>query len=126
MNQKTKLVIVGIALSAVSIGLYFKLKKPKTTISISKKEKDIKTSVEPIMPEIFPLKSGSRGVEVENLQKFLNQKINAKLVVDGILGRLTIESIKVFQNPFIEFRIVYPSEVYGQVSKNFYKRNIIA
>lgn len=42
-----------------------------------------------IQPPGFPLKKGSRGELVKNLQKGLNTRCNAKLVADGIFGQLT-------------------------------------
>lgn len=37
----------------------------------------------------FPLKFGSEGAEVENLQRFLNERSNAGLTVDGVFGNKT-------------------------------------
>lgn len=42
-----------------------------------------------VQPTGFPLKKGSRGELVKNLQKGLNTRCNAKLVADGIFGQLT-------------------------------------
>jgi peptidoglycan hydrolase-like protein with peptidoglycan-binding domain len=42
----------------------------------------------------FPLQIGSRGENVKKLQSFLNQKINAGLVVDGVFGSKTAEAVK--------------------------------
>jgi len=43
------------------------------------------------------LKSGSRGEAVKELQRFLNNKLNLGLTVDGALGPKTIIVIKQWQ-----------------------------
>jgi len=43
------------------------------------------------------LRNGSRGEAVKELQRFLNQKLNLGLVIDGILGPKTIAVIKKWQ-----------------------------
>ena len=55
-----------------------------------------------------PLKKGSRGKNVSTLQARLNQRINAKLVVDGIFGNGTKAAVK-------EFQSMYPIKVDGVV-----------
>jgi hypothetical protein len=46
----------------------------------------------------FPLKEGSRGPEVAQLQKFLNNKIvNNPLTIDGVFGPKTKEKLIQFQ-----------------------------
>lgn len=42
---------------------------------------------------LFPLTVGSKGDKVKALQKFLNDKINAKLNVDGLFGPLTLKAL---------------------------------
>jgi hypothetical protein len=47
---------------------------------------------------IFPLKEGSKGPEVAQLQNFLNEKIpNNPLTIDGIFGTKTKEKLIQFQ-----------------------------
>ena len=43
------------------------------------------------------LKNGSRGEAVKELQRFLNDKLNLGLVLDGALGPKTIAVIKKWQ-----------------------------
>jgi len=43
------------------------------------------------------LKLGSRGKPVKELQKFLNVKLNLKLVLDGKMGSKTITAVKKYQ-----------------------------
>ena len=54
------------------------------------------------------LKKGARGTNVSTLQKRLNQRINAQLVVDGIFGKVTKNAVK-------EFQSMYPIKVDGVV-----------
>jgi len=54
------------------------------------------------------LKKGARGTNVSTLQKRLNQRINAQLVVDGIFGNATKNAVK-------EYQSMYPIKVDGVV-----------
>jgi hypothetical protein len=42
----------------------------------------------------FPLQIGSRGENVKKVQTFLNQKINAGLIVDGVFGAKTAAAVQ--------------------------------
>jgi cAMP phosphodiesterase len=69
----------------------------------------------------FPLKVGSSGNEVVKLQMFLNKSNSSEnLVVDGKFGKLTEGAVKRNQDPFSNFKRMYPSSVYGQVELDFY------
>lgn len=43
------------------------------------------------------LKNGSKGESVKELQRFLNEKLNSKLIIDGKLGPKTVVVIKQYQ-----------------------------
>jgi len=66
------------------------------------------------------LKRGSKGSKVVALQKFLNQSSGAGLVVDGDYGKLTQDAVKAEQDPFSNFKFMYPDSVYGAISKTYY------
>lgn len=51
----------------------------------------------PILPKRGYFISGDKGDEVKKLQVLLNKVNNASLVVDGIIGKKTINEIKIFQ-----------------------------
>lgn len=51
----------------------------------------------PRLPLRQYFKMGDKGKQVELLQKFLNWSVNAKLVVDGILGQNTFNAVKKFE-----------------------------
>lgn len=55
------------------------------------------TGTYPTLPSRRYFKYGDTGTEVKNLQKLLNYINGDNLVVDGIIGNLTIASVKKFQ-----------------------------
>lgn len=55
------------------------------------------TGTFPTLPSRGYFKSGDKGTQVKNLQKFLNWANDAKLSVDGIVGSKTIAQVKSFQ-----------------------------
>lgn len=76
-NRKIIIVVVLITLIALSLWLIFR--KPVT--------KTIEGKTAPIIK--FPLKFGSSGYGVSQVQKYLNQKYSAGLRVDGDWGSNT-------------------------------------
>jgi LPXTG-motif cell wall-anchored protein len=80
----------------------------------------------------FPLQIGSRGENVKKLQTYLNQKVNAGLVVDGIFGAKTAEAVKkaigtdkVSQEMFMKY-IGIPSGQDGNKLMNFAQQALTA
>lgn len=56
--------------------------------------KSINTSSTKTSPAVlFPLKLGSTGLEVLNVQKYLNQNNNCGLKEDGIMGQDTVDCL---------------------------------
>lgn len=92
--MKNKKILIGVlALLLLAAILYwrFKAKQNETGPGTNSQE-----------PDPFPLKFGSRGVEVEQLQKYLIRKYGAKIsipgTVDGIWGNMTEEAVQKFLN----------------------------
>ncbi len=79
----------------------------------------------------LPLKRGSKGEKVKQLQRFLvaeGYNIGAFGIlgdgVDGDFGRMTERAVIENQQPFPTFKSMYPSAVEGQVSADFFNSNI--
>lgn len=51
----------------------------------------------PVLPSNGYFKKGNKGVQVKNLQKFLNWANGSKLTIDGVIGENTIKQIKLFE-----------------------------
>lgn len=77
-SNKLAVIIILITI-AVAIGI---------VVYFNRQEENLNKKTNP-----FPLKSGSRGAEVEVLQNYLNGK-GEVLVVDGIFGPRTEEAVK--------------------------------
>ena len=95
MKNAKKFIIPGVILAAVGLLLYFGFFRksaasttPGTTLPGGSTPNTNTTSAS----ETFPLKQGSRGDKVRELQQFLNRRILPPLValdVDGIFGPKT-------------------------------------
>ena len=79
----------------------------------------------------LPLKRGSKGEKVKQLQRFLISNGYdlgtfgvLKDGVDGDFGRKTEQAVSDNQKPFATFKSMYPSAVLGQVSADFFNTNI--
>ena len=79
----------------------------------------------------LPLKRGSKGEKVKQLQRFLISNGYdlgtfgvLKDGVDGDFGSKTEQAVTLNQNPFATFKSMYPSAVQGQVSADFFNTNI--
>lgn len=134
MNKKAIYwTIGGVAVAVLGYFAYKKITAP--TISFGDFEDDNKNtspSPSPAKPKDgLPLKVGSRGDKVKQLQRFLvaegynigNFGVN-KDGVDGIFGSKTRQAVVENQQPFSVFKSMYPSAVEGQVSADFYNTNI--
>jgi len=79
----------------------------------------------------LPLKRGSKGEKVKQLQRFLISNGYdlgtfgvLKDGVDGDFGSKTEQAVSDNQKPFATFKSMYPSAVLGQVSADFFNTNI--
>jgi peptidoglycan hydrolase-like protein with peptidoglycan-binding domain len=87
--SKKKIIIIIAIIIIIGVAAWLILRKPKD------KAPDAAASVSSnIDLSVFPLKMGSRGKEVESVQKYLNSKYNASLQVDGIWGALTDAAVQ--------------------------------
>lgn len=68
----------------------------------------------------FPLKKGSSGKRVKYLQKFLNNSGSYGLKEDGSFNEETEKAVISEQNPFDNFKKMYPEAVIGEVSEKYY------
>lgn len=101
MSPKTKKIITVLVIVAIiAIGLYFVFRKPKAAIttgagSVTSAGTDPNAIDATI---VFPLKSGSTGKGVKQVQAYLNSKYNAGLTVDGIWGPKTNAAANTYLN----------------------------
>lgn len=132
MNRKAIYWTVGgVAVAVLGYFAYKKITAP--SISFGDFEDDeSKLSPSPTLPkDDLPLKMGSRGEKVKQLQRFLVAEgydigkfgVN-KDGVDGVFGSKTRDAVVENQRPFSVFKSMYPSAVEGQVSADFYNTNI--
>ncbi|MDD5358575.1 MAG: peptidoglycan-binding domain-containing protein [Candidatus Nanoarchaeia archaeon] len=63
-------------------------------LALKTRKKAIPGTKEIIPDDIFPLKYGSTGKAVMDIQAYLNKKYNSGLDVDGIFGPLTEAAVK--------------------------------
>ena len=134
MNRKAIYWTVGgVAVAVLGYFAYKKITAP--TITFGEFEDDDSSpssSPSPALPkDDLPLKVGSRGDKVKQLQRFLVAegydigKFGAnKDGVDGMFGSMTRRAVVENQQPFSVFKSMYPSAVEGQVSADFYNTNI--
>lgn len=73
--NKQKIIIVSVLVLLIGVSLWLILRKPKV------KSNDIVID--------FPLKAGSKGYGVSQVQKYMNDKYSAGLKVDGNWGPAT-------------------------------------
>lgn len=81
-KQTKKYLIIAVIIIIIAVITYFVFFKKKQNAEVEEKEPEVK-------PDIFPLKKGSKGIEVLNLQKFLNFQTKppmAAIAEDGIFG----------------------------------------
>jgi len=134
MNRKAIYWTVGgVAVAVLGYFAYKKITAP--TITFGEFEDDDSSpspSSTPAQPkDDLPLKVGSRGDKVKQLQRFLVAEgydigkfgVN-KDGVDGMFGSMTRRAVVENQQPFSVFKSMYPSAVEGQVSADFYNTNI--
>ena len=68
---------------------------PKTWEKLTAEYKEITGTVSDSYPT---LRNGSKGTNVKNLQKMLNEVTNAGLDIDGVYGPTTLQAVKNYQN----------------------------
>ncbi len=88
--NKKKIIIIVIIAIILGVILYFILRKPKPAA--------LPSGSTPVNPDNFPLKIGSTGTEVKAVQKYLNDKYSAGLVVDGSWGPATDAAVQKYLN----------------------------
>ena len=123
------LALGGLLTVGVAYTLYTVLKKKPTTFgeavqdtkeTVIKLPTTVKNTFSSVVNADFPLKNGSRGINVSKLQSFLNKEGSYNLVVDGIFGVKTQGAVTNNQEPFETFKSMHPTAVKGQISKEFF------
>ena len=140
MNTKTLFWTLGGV--ATIVGGYFIYKritqpvefigeKPKSNGSKPPKTTTTTTTTTTTSNSGLPLKRGSKGEKVKQLQRFLISNGYdlgtfgvLKDGVDGDFGSKTEQAVSDNQKPFATFKSMYPSAVQGQVSADFFNTNI--
>ena len=97
MKKQTTYILVGVALVIVAIYLYMKSKQASTPVVETETaptptptpKKQTTTSTQSGIDRYKVLKLGSKGKEVEIIQKFLKPYSMNKIVVDGVFGKGT-------------------------------------
>jgi len=139
MNKSTIIWIVGgIGTAVGGYFLYKRITRPTETFGEVETSNNgggssssTSTSTSTTNNDGLPLKRGSKGEKVKQLQRFLvaeGYSIGAFGIlgdgVDGDFGRLTEKAVRENQQPFPTFKSMYPSAVEGQVSADFFNSNI--
>lgn len=135
MNKSTIMWIVGgIGTAVGGYFLYKRITRPTETFGETEPSKGgntVKPPKKTTPMDGLPLKRGSKGEKVKQLQRFLvaeGYSIGSFGIlsdgVDGDFGSLTEKAVKENQKPFPTFKSMYPSAVEGQVSADFYNSNI--
>lgn len=134
MNRKAIYWTVGgVAVAVLGYFVYKKVTKP--VIFFGDVEEDDTTSTTSTTTTTnndgLPLKRGSKGEKVKQLQRFLVAegydigRFGANRDgVDGDFGRRTEQAVIENQQPFSTFKSMYPTAVKGQVSADFFNSNI--
>ncbi len=141
MNKSTIMWIVGgIGTAIGGYFLYKRITRPTETFGeVQKPNKNggssssssSSSSTSTTNNDGLPLKRGSKGEKVKQLQRFLvaeGYNIGTFGIlgdgVDGDFGRMTEKAVRENQQPFPTFKSMYPSAVEGQVSADFFNSNI--
>ena len=138
MNKSTIMWIVGgIGTAVGGYFLYKRITRPTETfgetptLNTKGGSTSTSTSTSTTNNDGLPLKRGSKGEKVKQLQRFLVAEgynigtfgINRD-GVDGDFGSATEKAVIENQKPFPTFKSMYPSAVEGQVSADFFNSNI--
>jgi len=112
MNKGLKITLIALGVIGTGVGLYFLLRKPKNP-NIPNTPNTPSSPNTPTTPvSEFPLKRGSKGDKVKELQKFLNIKYSSGLVVDGDFGPKTQGALNTATG-------------LSQVSESWYQNNVL-
>ena len=112
MNKGLKITLISLGLIGTGVGLYFLLRKPKNP-NIPNTPNTPSSPNTPTTPvSEFPLKRGSKGDKVKELQRFLNIKYSSGLVVDGDFGPKTQGALNTATG-------------LSQVSQSWYQNNVL-
>ncbi len=88
----------NLKLSELKNGIYPKYKDINEYNKWVNKIKNLLNNTNFVNTPITILKLNDRGIEVENLQRLLNKKLNINLSTDGHFGNKTKEAVQLFQN----------------------------
>lgn len=129
MNKNIKITLITLGVLGTGVGLYYLLRPKKyygnsDNSSSSSNDNIITKIIDKFSGRGFPLKRGSGGERVKDIQKFLNDSGSYGLVVDGKFGPATEAAVIDNQEPFEDFKSMYPQAIKGQVSKEFYNNAI--
>lgn len=100
MKASTKKYLIIGSVSIIVIGLiYYLYRTRKKNNDITPDQTTVPTNTNPTqnVTDDFPLKKGSSGTRVKNLQIALNKQVKAPyvaLTVDGIFGNKTLETLQ--------------------------------
>lgn len=129
MKKGTKIALITIGIIGTAIGLYFILKPPsrgKKKTKEEEEEEEEQNKPTTYINNDFPLKKGSGDIgrpvkRVEAMQKWLNNEGWAiSLVEDGKFGPNTDELWRMQQDPFANFKDMWPDAIDGEVHQKFY------
>ena len=136
MNKSTIMWIVGgIGTAVGGYFLYKRITRPTETFgetpTLDTKGGSTSNSTSTTNNDGLPLKRGSKGEKVKQLQRFLvaeGYNIGGFGIlgdgVDGDFGSMTEKAVKENQQPFPTFKSMYPNAVEGKVSAEFFNTNI--
>ena len=124
-------IVGGIGTAIGGYFLYKRITQPTETFGEVTEDSSSQSSSSSSNNDGLPLKRGSKGEKVKQLQRFLvaeGYSIGAFGIlsdgVDGDFGSLTERAVRENQKPFNVFKGMYPTAVEGQVSVNFFNSNI--
>ncbi len=130
MNKGLKITLIVVGVLGTGVGLYYLLRPSKVRSKpINNGSNNSPNIIDKIVDKFsgrgFPLKIGSGGEKVADLQRFLNDSGSYGLVVDGKFGPNTEAALKSEQSPFESFKTMYPNAVYGQASEEYYNNAML-
>tara|TARA_Y100000385_G_scaffold290628_1_gene364605 strand:+ start:296 stop:688 length:393 start_codon:yes stop_codon:yes gene_type:complete len=130
MNKGLKITLIVVGVLGTGVGLYYLLRPSRIRNKSNNNgglnsPKIVNKKEDKFSGRGFPLKLGSGGVKVENLQRFLNDAGSYGLKVDGKFGPNTEAALKSEQSPFESFKSMYPNAVYGQASEEYYNNAML-
>lgn len=117
-------IVIIITLSAIGFFLYTKFIKPKPESEDENKNSSSGSGNSGTGSSEFPLKSGSKGMKVKQLQAGLNLLKKTKLDVDGKFGPKTLAALKkhfnisqVSQYDYDQYILPYLSQINAELNR---------